>query len=531
MLIFEFTLLLAFLYIGSRFGGIGLGVVSGIGLLFEVFVLRMPPTAPPINVMLIILAVVTCASVLEAAGGLKYMLQIAERVLRSNPKRITILGPIVSYVMTLMLGTGHAVYSVMPIIGDIALKNNIRPERPMAASSVASQLGITGSPISAAVIYYLGEVINLPGFEHIKLLDIVAVTIPATFCGVIALSLYSLRRGKDLQDDPEYRRRMEDPTWRERILNTTSTTLDEKLPPSARNAVLLFILALISIVVVAMVPGIRTLNADKGPWASSDAATIPAVAAGHNRITLPAYAIDGDVHISGAAGAGVQEKDGVITISVPERVPAGTAVHLSLTKQGEQTPTAVILTRKADKPVSMTLIIQMMMLGFGGVILLATRTNVQKVPNGVVFKSGMVATIAIFGIAWMSDTYFAYAMPQFKGAVTEMVNAYPWSFAFALFAVSVVINSQAATGRMLLPVGISLGLPAPLLIGLMPATYGYFFIPNYPSDIATINFDISGTTKIGKYYFNHSFMAPGLVGVVTACIIGMALGKLLISAG
>ncbi|MBV7434844.1 anaerobic C4-dicarboxylate transporter [Cardiobacteriaceae bacterium TAE3-ERU3] len=528
MLIFEFMLLLLFLYAGSRFGGIGLGVVSGIGLLFEVFVLRMPPTAPPINVMLIILAVVTCASILEAAGGLKYMLQIAERILRSNPKRITILGPIVTYLMTLMLGTGHAVYSVMPIIGDIALKNDIRPERPMAAASVASQLGITGSPISAAVIYYLGEIIRLPGFENVTLLNIVAVTIPATFCGVIALSLYSLRRGKELKDDPEYQRRLQDPTWRERIMNTTSTTLDEKLPSSARNAVLLFILALISIVVVAMVPSIRTLNAEQGPWASSDAAVVPAVAAGKTSVSLPAYALEeGALRVTGE-GASVAEKNGIFTINVPERVKPGETVQVSLIKKGETEPTDVVLTRGADKPVSMTLIIQMMMLGFGGVILLATRTNVQKVPNGVVFKSGMVATIAIFGIAWMSDTYFSYAMPQFKGAVMEMVSQYPWAFAFALFAVSVVINSQAATGRMLLPVGIGLGLPAPLLIGLMPATYGYFFIPNYPSDIATINFDVSGTTKIGKYYFNHSFMAPGLVGVVTACIIGVMLSNVFI---
>lgn len=447
MLIFEFFLLLLFLYAGSRFGGIGLGVVSGIGLLFEVLVLRMPPSKPPIDVMLIIVAVVTCASILEAAGGLKYMLQVAEKILRRNPKRVTILGPIVTYTMTLMLGTGHAVYSIMPIIGDIALKNNIRPERPMAASSVASQLAITGSPISAAVVYYLDEITKLNFFHGVQLLDIIMVTIPATFIGTIALSLYSLRRGKELQDDPVYQQRMQDPVWRERILNTTSTSLNEQLPSSARNAVLLFILALVSIVIVAMVPEIRTIDMGEG-----------------------------------------------------------------------------------EKPlkISMTLMIQMLMLAFGGVILLATRTDVQKVPNGVVFKSGMVATVAIFGIAWMSDTYFSYAMPQFKGAVMEMVQQAPWTFAFALFAVSVVINSQAATAKMLLPVGIGLGLPAPLLVGLMPATYGYFFIPNYPSDIATISFDVTGTTKIGKYYFNHSFMAPGLVGVVVACTVGIALGKILI---
>ena len=439
-LIAEFLLLLGFLYAGSRFGGIGLGVVSGIGLMFEVLVLRMPPGKAPVDVMLVILAVVTCASVLEAAGGLKYMLQVAERILRKNPKRVTILGPIVTYTMTIMLGTGHAVYSIMPIIGDIALKNGIRPERPMAAASVASQLAITGSPISAVVALYLKDIAHIEAFANVSLLDIVAVTIPATFAGTLALSLYSLRRGKELKDDPEYQRRMQDPVWRDRILSTTSTTLNEELPPAARNSVLLFILALVSIVVVAMLPAIRT---------------IPGM----------------------------------------------------------------------EKPIDMSVIIQMFMLGFGGIILLATRTHVQTVPNGVVFKSGMVAAIAIFGIAWMSDTYFSFAMPHVKGSIQEMVKHAPWTFAFALFGVSVLINSQAATAKMLLPVGISLGIPAPVLIGLMPATYAYFFIPNYPSDIATVNFDVTGTTKIGKYYFNHSFMVPGLIGVGVACLVGLAIAK------
>ncbi|WP_443092410.1 anaerobic C4-dicarboxylate transporter [Basfia succiniciproducens] len=448
MLYLEFLFLLLMLYTGSRFGGIGLGVISGIGLVIEVFILRMPLGKAPIDVMLVILAVVTCASILEAAGGLKYMLQIAERVLRSNPKRVTILAPMVTYVMTFMLGTGHSVYSVMPIIGDIALKNKIRPERPMAVSSVASQLAITSSPLSAAIAYYLTQITKMPGYEHITLLNIISVTVPATFVGTMAMALYSLRRGKELEDDPEYQRRLKDPTWRDRILNTTATSLDAELPRSAKMAVWLFVLSLVTVVVIAMLPEIRTVG-------------VP---------------VDG----------------------------------------------------KPVKAISMSFIIQMMMLCFGGIILIATKTNPQSVPNGVVFKSGMVACIAIYGIAWMSDTYFSYAMPEFKAAVTTMVESYPWTFAFALFSVSVVINSQAATAVMMLPVGISLGLPAPVLVGLIPATYAYFFIPNYPSDIATVNFDVTGTTKIGKYYFNHSFMIPGLIGVTTACLVGYALAHMII---
>ena len=453
ILIFEFLFLLGILYIGSRYGGIGLGVISGIGLVIEVFVFRMPPASAPIEVMLIILAVVTCASILEAAGGLKFMLQVAEKILRKNPKQITFLGPIATYTLTLMLGTGHAVYSILPIIGDIALKNKIRPERPMAAASVASQLALTASPISAVVTVYLGkgllDLFHQQGGESLTLINILSVTLPATFLGLMAMCFYSLRRGKELEADPEYQRRLQDPIYRDQILNSTKTTLNDFIPQSSKNAVYIFLSSIVLIVVLALYEDIRTFEV---------------------------------------------LKEGVTTQMV---VPMG-------------------------------VIIQMVMLCFGGIILTTCKTSVKLVPEGVVFKSGMVACVAIFGIAWMSDTYFTYAMPYFKDGITAMVQAYPWTFIFALFAVSIVINSQAATAKMMLPVAITMGLPVPLLIGIMPATYAYFFIPNYPSDIATVNFDPTGTTKIGKYYFNHSFMLPGLIAVAVSCLVGIGLSQFLI---
>ena len=453
ILIFEFLFLLGILYIGSRYGGIGLGVISGIGLVIEVFVFRMPPASAPIEVMLIILAVVTCASILEAAGGLKFMLQVAEKILRKNPKQITFLGPIATYTLTLMLGTGHAVYSIMPIIGDIALKNKIRPERPMAAASVASQLALTASPISAVVTVYLGkgllDLFHQQGGESLTLINILSVTLPATFLGLMAMCFYSLRRGKELEADPEYQRRLQDPIYRDQILNSTKTTLNDFIPQSSKNAVYIFLSSIVLIVVLALYEDIRTFEV---------------------------------------------LKEGVTTQMV---VPMG-------------------------------VIIQMVMLCFGGIILTTCKTSVKLVPEGVVFKSGMVACVAIFGIAWMCDSYFTYAMPYFKDVITAMVQAYPWTFIFALFAVSIVINSQAATAKMMLPVAITMGLPVPLLIGIMPATYAYFFIPNYPSDIATVNFDPTGTTKIGKYYFNHSFMVPGLIAVGVSCLVGIGLSQFLI---
>ena len=420
----------------------GLGVVSGVGLCIEVFILRMPPAYPPVDVMLIIIAVVSCASILEASGGLKCMLQYAERMLRKDPKKITFFGPLVTYSLTLMLGTGHAVYTIMPIIGDIALKNKIRPERPMAVASVASQMGLVASPISAVVACYLGkDVLQIPGLEDLTLFKILMVNIPATLVGVLLLSLYSNFRGKDLEKDPEFIERMNDPEFKADVEKSFNTTLNEVIPTKSKVAVLMFFTVLLLIVLTAVFPQVRMVG---------------------------------------------------------------------------------------DTAVSMSMVIQMLMLAFGAVILIGTKTPVNHVADTVVFKSGMTACIAIFGIAWMADTYFTAAMPEFKAVITNMVRENPWTFAFALAAVSIVVNSQAATAKILIPVAAAIGLPGPILIGLMPATYAYFFIPNYPSDIATVNFDISGTTKIGKYYLNHSFMLPGLIGLVSACLVGVTLAELFI---
>ncbi len=440
MLYLEFLFLFCMLYLGSRFSGVGLGAIAALGLMVEVFIFRMPLAEPPVAVMLVIISVVTCASVLEAAGGLKYMLQMVEKVLRNNPKMITILGPFTTYFITLFLGTGHAVYSIMPIIGDVALRNNIRPERPMAAASVASQIGICASPIAAVTVYYLAVLAEVD--RNINLFSILMVTIPSTMIAVLLISLYSLKRGKELADDPEYQRRLQDPKWKAILESKAPTNEVEELPKLAGTSVLLFLTAIICIICVAMMPEIRTVG---------------------------------------------------------------------------------------GRLIPMDKIIQMMMLGFAGIILIVTKTNTGKIPEGVVFKSGMVATVAIFGIAWMSDTFFQYAMPTFKESITEMVDKFPWTFALALAVVSIVVNSQAATARIMLPVGLGLGLSPAVLIGLIPASYAYFFLPVYPSDVATCNFDVSGTTKIGKWYFNHSFMIPGLIGITTSCTIGYILADIFIN--
>ena len=440
--VLQLLIVLACLYFGARRGGVALGVISGIGLAILVFIFRMEPGSPPTTVIYIIIAAVTTAGILQAAGGMDFLIQLAERVLRKHPTRITFLAPYCTFALTVLCGTGHVVYTLMPIIADISLKNGIRPERPVAVSSIASQVGITCSPIAAAVVAFV--TMSAANNAGVSILQVLAVTWPACIIGIFLAALYSSRRGLDLADDPQYQARLTDPEIKEYMFGETATTLNKTLPASARLSVYLFLCALVLIGLFALAP-----------------------------VLLPAF---GD--------------------------PA--------------------------KPISMSLVIQIVMLLIGGVILLVCQVRPTEVVQGTVFKAGMVAVVAIYGIAWLSDTYFGTYIDGMKESINTMVQAAPWAFAFALFGVSVLINTQGGTVLAVMPLGFALGIPVAVLVGILPSVYGYFFIPNYPSDIASMNFDRSGTTRIGKYLLNHSFMLPGLISVITSCIVGYFWAQVII---
>lgn len=200
----QLVFVLVAIIIGARLGGIGLGVMGGIGLAILTFGFGLQPTSPPIDVMLMIAAVISAASCMQAAGGLDYMVKLAERLLRKNPSQVTILSPIVTYLFTFVAGTGHVAYSVLPVIAEVATETKIRPERPLGIAVIASQQAITASPISAATVALLGL---LAGFD-VTLFDILKITIPATIIGVLVGALFSMKVGKELADDPEYRKRL-----------------------------------------------------------------------------------------------------------------------------------------------------------------------------------------------------------------------------------------------------------------------------------------------------------------------------------
>ena len=434
-MLLQLLFVLVAIIIGARLGGIGLGVLGGLGLAVLTFVFGLEPTSPPIDVMLMIVAVIAAASCMQAAGGLDLMVKWAEKLLRKNPSKITLLSPLVTYIFTFIAGTGHVAYSVLPVIAEVATETKIRPERPLGIAVIASQQAITASPISAATVALL----SMLSGHNISLMDILMISVPCTLIGVLAGAFCSLHVGKELAEDPEYLRRIANGEFTSDQYRTKGVENHR----AALLSVVIFIAATIGIVLFGSMTELR-------PWFS---------------------------------------------------LPDG-----------------------SSRQMQMAHIIEILMLSAAALILLVTRTDGIKAVQGSVFSAGMQAVVAIFGIAWMGDTFIGGNMEELKGSIEHIVTEMPWLFGLALFVMSILLFSQAATIRAMLPLGIALGISPYMLIALFPAVNGYFFIPNYPTVVAAINFDRTGTTHIGKYVLNHSFMMPGLV----ATGVSVALGLLMI---
>ena len=476
-MIIQLLIVLGALWVGSRYGSLALGAISGIGLAILVFGFGLKPGTPPTDVIYIIIAAVTCAGIMQASGGMDWLIQIAEKLLRKHPDRITFLAPLTTFFLTVLVGTGHVVYTLMPIICDIALKKGIRPERPCGVASIASQVGITCSPIAAAVVAFV-SISNANHFD-ITIPRVLMVSIPACVCGLMAAATASYRRGLDLDKDPEFQKKIADPAQRDYIYGSGATTLDKKIPQSAKNAVFIFLGALAVIVMFAalpdLLPSYETVKAIKG--------------------ASPLSIIDGQATITADALA----KAGIVAEGMTEKSTVG---------------------------LKMNLVIQIVMISAAALMIIFCKAAPKKAVAGPVWQSGMVAVVAIYGIAWLADTYFSNYMSEMQQGLEGIVAEYPWSIAFVFFLVSVLINSQGAVVVAMLPLAYKLGIPGPVLLGVLPSVYGYFFIPNYPSDIATVNFDRSGTTVIGKYLLNHSFMMPGLICVSTSTVVAYLLTQI-----
>ncbi|MDU7786641.1 MAG: anaerobic C4-dicarboxylate transporter [Aggregatibacter aphrophilus] len=530
----QLAIVLICLFYGAKKGGIALGLLGGIGLIVLVFGFGIEPGKPAIDVMLTILAVVVTSATLQASGGLDVMLQIAEKLLRKNPKYVSILAPFVTCTLTILCGTGHVVYTMLPIIYDIAIKNDIRPERPMAASSIASQMGIIASPVSVAVVTLTAFLVNaqnhLAGFDGY--LDLLKITVPSTLCGVLAIGIFSWFRGKDLDKDKEFQEKLKDPEFKKYVYGDSTSLLGKKLPQSSWNAMWIFFGA---ILVVAALGYFKELRPS---FEKSTPAQVVEVVSDNKAVQsfnvkdgkIVALAKDGKVALD-VKDSKAKAKTAYDNIEIYDAKGALTQtlaaqdnnVIITAGDKSDTIANATIVLKDSMKkkaPLGMVHVIQIFMLLAGALIIIFTKTDASKISKNEIFRSGMIALVAVFGISWMAETMFTVHTPMMKAALGDIVKAHPWTYAVMLLLISKFVNSQAAALVAFVPLALNIGVDPAIILAFASACYGYYILPTYPSDLAAIQFDRSGTTHIGKFVINHSFILPGLIGVITSCIFG-----------
>jgi anaerobic C4-dicarboxylate transporter-like protein len=442
MFFFQLAILLLCIVIGARLGGIALGTVSGIGLAFFMVVLGMPPGNPPAVVLGMILAVITALSMMEAAGGMDFLVLTAEKLLRKNPRRITVLAPLITYLLIFAAGTQHVIYSLLPVIAEVSTKAGVRPERAMSMSVIAAQHGLIASPVSAATVALLAALVTLGA----SLGQILMVTIPATLFGVAMGILSVAWKGRELADDPEAQQRLAEVI----AVDAHQTTMEEAARKRGMGSCMVFLGGVAVVVLFGLFPALR-----------------------------PSYT------------------------ALVDGVPVSTSVDMGR-------------------------VIMIVMLAAAGLITLLFKASPAAAVQGKLMRGGLVAIISILGVSWLGSSFFTANEETIVGTISAFIGNYPWVFALGLFVLSILLFSQAATIVILAPVGVALGMPLHLLIGVYPAVNGNFFLPTYGTVLAAVSFDQTGTTKIGKYLLNHSFMIPGLVTTVSATCAGLVLAALLL---
>jgi anaerobic C4-dicarboxylate transporter DcuA/anaerobic C4-dicarboxylate transporter DcuB len=424
---------IGFIALGVRSGGIGLGLWGGVGTLVLVFLFGLDPGEPPISAMLIIIAVVSAAAAMQAAGGVDYMVLIASRALRARPKALNFAAPYISYLLTILTGTSNTFFSIIPVINEVAYANKIRPERPLASSTVANALGITSSPVAAA----MATLLPLVEIYNYDLIDVLLITIPASIIGILPMAFVMSRHGRDLEDDAEYKRRVEAGE-----VAPPAAAAEITLAPYAKRSVAIFLAGVAAICLFGFFEGIR-----------------PTVA---------------------AEGGGVE-------------------------------------------PISITPLIQMFMLAAAALILVLCRVKAIDVPGTPIFRSGMVAMIALFGIAWMADTFIANNEDAIVQALGDLAERWPFMIAVAIFLVAALTTSQSAATRTMVPLGLTLGIGAGYMIAMWTAVVGVLFLPANGTQIAAAEADTTGTTSLGKRVVDHSFQLPLQICWVVTALAGIVI--------
>ena len=400
----EFIVLMLIIVWGTRKGGSFLAMAGGIGMLIFVYIFRVTPSDPPITVILIMLAVITAACTMQATGGLDFMVQLAEKILRKNPKNITLVAPFVAYLFTFCCGTGHIVYSLLPVINEIALENGIRPERPISVSIISSQQANTGSPITAATVAIVGY---MTIFEKVNLATIMLVAIPAALIGVLIAALSVYKKGLELEDDPEYQQRVAD----------------------------------------------------------------------------------------------------------------GLVKDFKKKVEGEKQ-----VTKKAKISVAIFLVSMVVMYVAAAIIVIVSKIDSNDILEVPLLKTGFFAVILAAGLCWLVNTFVGAQTDFITENLSALTNKYPWIYIIAVFLVGALTSSQASTTMIMIPIAIALKLPAYIIVGGWMACSSNYFIPDSSQCIAGLAFDTAGTTKIGKFIFNHSYMRPGLVCTIVSVLVATGIG-------
>jgi anaerobic C4-dicarboxylate transporter DcuA len=434
MIWLDLAILLGCIVIGARLGGIALGTVAGIGLVVFVFVLRLPAGQPPTEVLGMIVAVVTAAAAMQAAGGLDYLVAIADKLMRKQPQYITFVAPLVTYVLIAASGTQHVIYALLPVIAETSRSAGIRPERPLSMSVVAAQHGLVASPISAATVAMLGALAGM----NVSLPRLLAVIVPATLIAVVIGCFSVAWRGKELAEDPEYQARLASGEIKPAAAPAEIAGLALR---NARGSMFTFVSAIAVVVILGLAPVLRPGGLDMAPA------------------------------------------------------------------------------------------IMIVMIATAGVIGIFFGAGPEATIKGSIMRGGLTAFISILGIAWLGSSFFEGNRETIVTGLSQAVQQQPWLFALALFVLSILLFSQAATVVTLMPVGVALGLPSWLLVGVYPAVNGNFFLPTYGTVLAAVSLDATGTTRIGRFLVNHSFMRPGLVTTISATVLALVLSSLLSNFG
>ena len=429
----QLAVVLAFIFFGARLGSIGIGFAGAVGVGVLTLGFGMAPGNIPVDVILIIMSVIGAVAAMQVAGGLDYMVRMAEKMLRSQPQYITFMAPAVTYFMTLLAGTGHTAYSTLPVIAEVARDNGVRPSRPLSISVIASQVAITASPVSAAVVVF-SDFLEPLGIGY---LDLLMICIPTTFCAVMISALVCNFLGMDLDSDPVYQDRVS-----RGLIKQRERQKQHRLPEGAGLSVVIFLMGIVAVVIYA---------------------------------TL------------------ISDKIGIIKNPILPRDSA----------------------------------IMIFMLATACFITLFTKLDTNQILNAQTFKSGMSASVCVLGVAWLGNTFVGGHIEEIKTLSGDFLVYYPWLLAVALFFSSMLLYSQAATTRALMPAALALVEPV-TAIASFSAVSALFVLPTYPTLLAAVEMDDTGSTRIGRFILNHPFFVPGTLCISLSVIFGFIFAPLII---